>query len=92
MLKKDAIRCVNGEANDMVELNEDKSIDTGDELKVLGKSSRSLSLLKTWKQTKTKWEEEHWISIYKQVKKWNTGILRSVKEMASEVKQPQPRQ
>ena len=34
---------MNGEANDAVELNEDKSIDMEEEAKVVGKFSRSLS-------------------------------------------------
>ena len=43
MLEKDATRCMNGEANHAVDLNEDKSIESKEEVKVVGESSRSLS-------------------------------------------------
>ena len=36
VLEKDATRCKNGEANDVVDLNEDKSIDMENEVKVVG--------------------------------------------------------
>ena len=50
MLEKDAIRCMNSEANDVANLNEDKSIDTEQEVKVVGKSSRSLSFREMMKE------------------------------------------
>ena len=43
MLEKDATRCMNGGADDAVDLNEDKSINMDEEVKVVGKSLRSLS-------------------------------------------------
>ena len=43
MQEKDERRCMNIEANDAADLNEDKSIDTEQEVKVVGESSRSLS-------------------------------------------------
>lgn len=50
MLKKDVTTCMNSEANDVVDLNEDKSIETEQEIKVLGKSSRSLLFCKRMKK------------------------------------------
>ena len=41
--EKDETKCMNSEANDAVDLNEDKSIDTEHEVKVVGESSRSSS-------------------------------------------------
>ena len=43
MQEKDETRCMNSEANDAPDLNEDKSIDTEQEVKVVGESPRSLS-------------------------------------------------
>ena len=50
MLEKDATRCINGEAHDVVNLNEDKSIDMEEEVKVVGESSRSLSFRERMKR------------------------------------------
>ena len=36
MLEKDATRCMNGEANNAIELNEDNSIESEEEVKVVG--------------------------------------------------------
>ena len=43
VLEKDATRSMNGEADDAIDLNKNKSIDTEEEVKVVGKSLRSLS-------------------------------------------------
>ena len=43
MQEKDETKCMNNEANDTTDLNEDKSINTEQEIKVVGESSRSLS-------------------------------------------------
>ena len=43
MLKNDARSCMVGEADEVVDLSDDKSIDAEKEVKVIGKSSRSLS-------------------------------------------------
>ena len=50
MLEKDATRCMDGEVDDVVGLNEDKAIDTKEEVKVVGESSRSLSFCKRMKR------------------------------------------
>ena len=50
VLEKDVIRCMNDEADDAVDLNEEKSIDTEEEVKVVGKSLRSLSLCERMKR------------------------------------------
>ena len=42
MQEKDVTRCMNSEANDAADLNEDKSIDTEQGVKVAGESSRSM--------------------------------------------------
>ena len=42
MLEKDATRCMNGEAYDMVDLSDDKLNNVEEEVKVVGKSSRYL--------------------------------------------------
>ena len=44
VLEKDTVRCMNDEANHAVVLNEDKLIESEEEVKVVGKSSRSLSV------------------------------------------------
>lgn len=41
--EKDATRCINDEANDAADLNEDKLIDTEEGIKVVGTSSSSCS-------------------------------------------------
>ena len=43
MKENDATRCMNSEAHDAANLNEDKSIDMEHEVNVVGKSSRILS-------------------------------------------------
>ena len=43
VLEKDATKCLNGEADYAVDLNEEKSINTEEEVKVVGESLRSLS-------------------------------------------------
>ena len=46
---KDVTRCMNSKANDAADLNEDKSIDTEQNVKVVGEFSRSLSFRKRMK-------------------------------------------
>jgi hypothetical protein len=41
--EKDATKCMNNKANDVVDLNEDESIDTKQRVKVVGESLKSLS-------------------------------------------------
>ena len=50
VLMKDATRCMNGEADGAVDLNEDTSIDTEKFVKVIGKSSRYLLFRKMMKK------------------------------------------
>ena len=50
MLENDATRCMNSEADDEADLNEDKSIDTEKEVNVVGKSLRSLLFRKKMKR------------------------------------------
>ena len=50
MLEKDATRCMNGEVDDAIDLNEDKSIDTEEEIKVVGESLRSLPFCERMKR------------------------------------------
>ena len=49
VLEKDATRCINSEANDAADLNEDKLIDTKQEVKVVGKSLRYVSFRRRMK-------------------------------------------
>lgn len=48
-MKKHKTRCMNGEANDIVDFNKDKSIDAKDEVKMVGKSLRALSFCEKMK-------------------------------------------
>ena len=50
VLKKDATMCMNGEANHAVDLNEDKLIESKKEVKMVGKTSRSLLFRKRMKR------------------------------------------
>ena len=50
VLEKDATRYVDGEANDAVDMNDDKSKDAKEEVKVVDESSRSLSFRKRMKR------------------------------------------
>ena len=50
MLEKDATRCVDGEAENMGDLSDDKSFDVKKEIKVVDESSRSLSFYKRMKK------------------------------------------